>query len=121
MDEYGRFYDVYGIEYSNPVYDKDVRTDKALFKLGVYSTENVKFTEENDKIEPLCNFKSIYHTVLNGYYFNLYGPDKFERITIKYYREKFRIIKRLIDEYLRNRKSSKLYRLLRNDIRDNQF
>lgn len=109
MKEYAAFYEHYGIQYFNPIYDMSPRTDHILYEMGIYPFPNVKHDAlENARIEPNCNYKSLYHTVAIGYYKNLYGDEKFEEITIKFYREKFGWIHNLIQEYQMKGPESKL-------------
>ena len=113
MKEFEKFLGHYGVEYSSPVYDMPVRTDELLFEMGLYPSGNVKYDPEaNRMIEGNCNLKSLYHTVSQGYYVMLYGHDKFEEITIRYYRDKFGMLTKYIDEYLQKRENSKLFKLI---------
>ena len=84
-----------------------------LFDMGLYPVRNVKFNpDENAKVEATCHLKVLYHTVSRGYYFPIYGYDKYEDLTIRYYRDKWNSLKRMIDDYLKNKENSKLSALL---------
>ncbi|MFQ5674615.1 MAG: hypothetical protein ACE5G1_01855 [bacterium] len=113
MNEYRDFYKSYGIEYSSPIYEAPVRTDHMLYDLGIYTEREVKYNPAlNCQIEPDCNYKSLFHTVSIGYYRNLYSEDKFEEITVRYYREKFAAFRELIREYMQDKENCKLARLI---------
>lgn len=113
MAEYKKFYAEYGISYSSPIYDESPDTDHILFEMGLYPVRNVKSNpEENAKVEATCHLKVLYHTVSQGYYFLIHGHDKYEDLTIRYYRDKWNSLKRLIDDYLSDKENSKLSTLL---------
>jgi 7-cyano-7-deazaguanine synthase in queuosine biosynthesis len=109
MQQYADFYKPYEITYFSPIYEMPTRTDHILYEMGIYPYPNVKTdSEANALIEPNCDYKSLYHTVSVGYYKNLYGDDKFEEITIRYYQEKFRWIREMVEDYQRNKETSLL-------------
>lgn len=113
MQEYACFYQPYGITYLSPVYDMPIRTDYILHEIGIYPHPNVKYASDaNALIQPKCHYSSLFKTVSIGYYKNLYGDDKFEEITIRYYQEKFFWLWQLIDEYIKDREQSQLAMLI---------
>jgi len=120
MKCYKDFYTTYEIEYSSPAYG-ELRSDRVLYELGIYDKPDVKFTSEAKEIEQNCNFKCLQHMTTHGYYFNLYGPEKLEDITMKYYQSKHKILKKLVDSYIKHGRSSKLGKVIENDIHDSQF
>jgi len=113
MKEFDMFLGHFNVKYSSPVYELNPQTDEILYEMGLYETKNVKHDPNaNLQIEGDCTFKSLYHTASVGYYRLLYGDDKYEDLIIKYYRDKFDLMKKYVEEYLTDKKNSKMYQLI---------
>lgn len=120
MQCYKDFYTLFGIEYDSPAYG-ETRSDIALYNLGIYEKPDVKFTPEAKEIEQHCDFKCFQHMTTHGYFFLRYDPDRFEDLTIQYYQSKYKILKKLVNLYIKDEKSSILGKLIKNDIHDHKF
>lgn len=112
MKFHKEFYAAYGVNYSSPVFDEPLDTDRILFEMGIVDSKDMKAAGKNQEIEPTCHQKSIYHTATQGYYVNLWGYDKLDEVAYKYYEDKFGMMQKYIDEYLKDREDSKMLKLI---------
>lgn len=92
-----KFYSKYGIEYDNPVHNI-LRTDWALYNLGVTTTRNVKFPYERLKYQ---SQHSCFHGILtNAYVLGYYYPLHLDRSNrcLEYFKKKLELAEAYIDE-----------------------
>jgi len=96
MEEIKKFYKEYDINYFCPVYDIP-RTDLELFKLGLLSDKPTFFYGE----QPGCYGSNFHNIYLRCYYLPVYGREKYEKVSLRYWREKMDVCRKFIKEYLR--------------------
>jgi len=141
IDSLRELYLSYGIKYITPVFDFDypenigwadklglkelfeldtpdgndaggMTTGKALFNMNILPAENVKGTKLDQKMQIRCFQFILFHIFANGYYVPIYGLDKYREAFMRFYKEKISDSRRMVDEYLKKGKGSRLYRLV---------
>lgn len=104
IKEIESLYEEYGLRLLNPVYHI-VRTDWALFDLGITSKRDVKFPYEkiDFSAQHSCRNGILVNAYIQGYYIPLLGRKANESIATQYFREKTKIAKNYIQDCLRTR------------------
>ncbi len=77
-------------------------------------SKNVKGTELDRKMQPRCFQFILFNNFVLWYYLYNHSYDEYRKATLKFYREKISTFTKLIDEYVKKGKKSRLYKLVEN-------
>ena len=103
-EELKNFYARFGIGYNNPIWEYDgktLRSDEALFRLGITPRKEVKFPAEIQvfSTQHSC-LDGFHHIYVRGYYLLRYGAEAFKRASAAYYKDKMEICGNYIEKHL---------------------
>ncbi|MBI5452894.1 hypothetical protein HY945_05535 [Candidatus Gottesmanbacteria bacterium] len=139
INEIRKMYAVFGIEYTNPVFDfegpknidfvdklhlekilateshdpikKQSTTGYKLFQMGLMPLENVKGTELDHKMQPRCFQFILFNIFVLWNYFADHSYEEYEKRTLTFYKEKIGRFIGLLKEYTQKGRKSILFRL----------
>lgn len=112
IEKYKRYYKSFGIHYETPTDDLPPRTDAIAFEWGLTAAPDIKTNPHLDDTQFKCHPRVLYHVLCRGYFWPVWGHDKFEKRVDDYLEDKMPLFKRLIEDYISGNPSSPLRRVL---------
>lgn len=89
---------------------KKKTTGYRLYELGIMPSENVKGTSLDRRMQPRCFQFILFNIWLHWYYLADHNYEKYEKDTLRFFKEKIGVFTVLLDEYARLGKKSRLSR-----------
>lgn len=87
-------------------------TGYKLYELGLMPSENVKGTELDRKMQPRCFQFILFNIFVLWYYLHNHTYEEYEKATLRFYKEKIEFFTKLVDEYVKTAKKSRLFKLI---------
>jgi len=91
---------------------KKLTTSQLLFDEGVTSIPNAKAEKINQTTQARCFQLTLFNIFLHWYFLPTYGILKYKQLTYDFYRERTRLLLKMMVDYLKDGKNSFLHRYL---------
>lgn len=91
---------------------KKKTTGYKLFELGLMPSENVKGTELDRKMQPRCFQFVLFNIFVLWYYLYNRNYEEYREATSRFYKEKIEFFTGLLDEYIKKRRKSRIFKLI---------
>lgn len=101
-----------GASWVPPPPEDDMTTGRLLYLKGILPEENVKGKAEDRKMQARCFQLTLLNAFALGYYIPRYGMERYRERTTRFYQHKIAEWTVEVEAYLREKETSKLYRIL---------
>ena len=85
-----------------------------LFKIGLLPSGNVKGTKLDHRMQPRCFQFILFNIFVIQYYLYDHTYEEYEEATLRFHKEKIGFFTKLLEEYIKKGKKSKLINLIEN-------